>query len=486
MSKSGISIAAFFIVFLFFPYALLLIKLPSVVLPESSEFIWALGNSGLQAFGAAFGTLLLALLFAPGFSFLANHFPSRILEFLILIPTLLPSLFIILVVISTLSPFPIGLIGVVFIHIVLNTGLATVLIMQIISRKLIPLLELSAVEGASRWKFLKASWGWIYKDIFGIFIFLFILCFANFSVPFVAGGGKATTLEILIYEKIKISGDWGQALSLAIIQLVILAGFSFFNPHFKAKLTHRSYRIALLPSLVSAIALLIFILSPLLIFLVNSISAWEQVFLIPGLWSLALDTISNTLLFSFCVGFLVLFLLLLSAFVEADSFIHRLLLSVLSPSTALVGFSLIFFLEDQEPWNSLKWIIGFTYLIFTGLYRWGWRQALTDLEQQIAVAKSLGASHNMIFLRIKMPQLILPACRIAGIASLWAIGDFALGKIIFGEDVTLALLIETLMASYRTEAALALMSLLMVLGALSYFFFWGVGYVGRRASEQEV
>ena len=494
MSKITILIIGFFLSFLFFPYILLGLKLPTMAGPDFEELFWALKNSVLQAGVSGILTLLLAIFFSMGFCYLINLFSEKkyaskavsVLEFLVLLPTFIPALFIILIAMHTINPFPVGFVGVVFIHILLNAGLATVLVTQIIYRKLIPLLELAAVEGATKWKFLRTSFWGLWRDLLGIFIFLFIICFANFSVPFVAGGGKGTTLEILIYEKIRISGDWGQALSLALIQLLILAGFSFFNPQFKTKQLARSQRIQLLGSPLAAVGLIIFILSPLIIFLYSSIGAWEQVFAIPNLWEMAQNTIVMSSLFSVSVGFLILSFLLLTAYVDSKSVLHRILSSIVSPSTALVGFALLFFISDHEPWISLKWILGFTYLVFTTLYRWGWRQALSDLNQQVAVAESLGASRFLIYTKIKLPQLIMPACQIAGVASLWAIGDFALGKILLAEDITLSLLIQTLMSSYRMEAALALMDLLMLLGIFSYLIFLGVGYVGRRISEQEL
>lgn len=481
-------ILAIFIVFLFFPYLLLTVHLPGISAPDLSELWWAFKNSFLQAFAGAFFTLLLAVYFLRGYAFLANRCGSYVwlLNLAVLLPTLLPALFIILIVMATLSPFPIGIIGTTIIYCVLNVGLATLLLMNIVDRKLRPLLELSAIEGASFFQFLRASKGWIARDILGIFIFLFILNFANFSVPFTVGGGQMTTLEILIYEKIRISGQWGEALFLAFFQLIILAAFSFLQSQFRPKLTGRSESVFLLPAKVPAILFLIFVFSPFVIFLVKSFSAWDQVFLIPNLWQQAQDTILTSVMLSLGVGFVTLFLLFLTVYVESSSLLHRLLNSIIAPSTALVGFSMLFFLVDREPWNSLKWILGFSYLIFTTLYRWGWNQSLTDLKHQIAVAESLGASKSLIFLKIQLPQLLKPACQIAGIASLWAMGDFALGKIVLGEDVTLALLIETLMTSYRTEAALALMNLLFLMGFLTYFFFIGVAYVGRRASEKDL
>ena len=88
----------------------------------------------------------------------------------------------------------------------------------------------------------------------------------------------------------------------------------------------------------------------------------------------------------------------------------------------------------------------------------------------------------MTFYQVTFPQVIAPAARLSGIGALWALGDFSLGKILIAKDVTLALLIETLMSSYRIEAAMALMGILTLMGFLIYFTFWGMAYVAHRKS----
>jgi ABC-type Fe3+ transport system permease subunit len=144
--------------------------------------------------------------------------------------------------------------------------------------------------------------------------------------------------------------------------------------------------------------------------------------------------------------------------------------------------ALLFFLNNEEPWIYLKFVLGFALLIFTTLYRWGWNQELTGLEKQIETARALGSSKWMTFAEITFPQVIAPAARLSAMGALWALGDFSLGKILIAKDVTLALLIETLMSSYRIEAAMALMGLLTLLGFLIYFIFWGMAYVAHRKS----
>ena len=82
--------------------------------------------------------------------------------------------------------------------------------------------------------------------------------------------------------------------------------------------------------------------------------------------------------------------------------------------------------------------------------------------------------------------MFTPACRLAGIASFWAVGDFALGKLLLPQDVTLSLLIESLLSSYRLNAAMALMSLLLVLGICCYLFFWSLQFVYSKARNENV
>jgi ABC-type Fe3+ transport system permease subunit len=110
--KTSLLISCFFISFLFFPYFILGLELPRLVLPESGEFLWALKNSCLQAAASAFASLVLAFFFAMGFSYLVNFFSERryfnqavsFLEILILLPTFLPALFIILIAMAVVEP----------------------------------------------------------------------------------------------------------------------------------------------------------------------------------------------------------------------------------------------------------------------------------------------------------------------------------------------------------------------------------------------
>jgi ABC-type spermidine/putrescine transport system permease subunit II len=104
------------------------------------------------------------------------------------------------------------------------------------------------------------------------------------------------------------------------------------------------------------------------------------------------------------------------------------------------------------------------------------------LQPQQEIAKCLGASSFQIWKDITLPQIFPLAFQLGGILALWSLGDFALSKMIFNHDATLAMHIESLMSSYRIDAAMSLMALLLFLGIIIYTFFWSLSYVVSRRS----
>ena len=91
----------------------------------------------------------------------------------------------------------------------------------------------------------------------------------------------------------------------------------------------------------------------------------------------------------------------------------------------------------------------------------------------------MGASDFLIWRRILVPQIWGVACVLAGVASLWAFGEFALGKVLLSHNMSWALLSEALMSSYRIEAGLGVGFLILFCGGLLFAFFWRLGNVGR-------
>jgi thiamine transport system permease protein len=131
-----------------------------------------------------------------------------------------------------------------------------------------------------------------------------------------------------------------------------------------------------------------------------------------------------------------------------------------------------------------KIVFALTLIAVPSFYRLYWDSALASLRSQRAVALTLGASESLTFWKIVLPQVMKPVCFIAGLSSLWAWGDFALSRTIAERDVTLGMMIQSLMSSYRFEIATFLVWILLFGGAVTFFIFEGAGRVfGQKSSS---
>lgn len=486
----------FFFVFLLAPYVLLLghwtQSLSSLQSLDWPELKWAINNSFVQSFFSSLLAFILGLFLFFGLGQCRVLWPENkkllaLIEFLVLAPSFLPALFLILVVMSFIQPFPIGLIGVFLLHALMNAGLVAVMLDQLYQEKIEGLAQVATIFGARKLFFIKKIYSLIVKDLVAIFIFIFVLCFSSFSVPMIAGGGNATTLEILIYEKIRFSGEWGAAVLLSLLQLALIFLFTL-NP-----LKTQAPRLERLQSQLvffhGPFSFLILISYCFLFsgyFVYQSISGFEQLMNISGLMTEALSLIPSSLFLALSVGFVVLGLLLLSVWSAPNFKLQKWISGMAAPSTSLLGLALLLMPFPFAIDPMIKWTFGFAYLIFSTVYRWGWQQSLSRIQSQIQIAELMGADSFLIYKKIIFPQMLKPACRLAGIASFWAVGDFALGKLLLPQDVTLSLLIESLLSSYRLNAAMALMSLLLILGVCCYLFFWSLQYVYLKARNSDV
>jgi thiamine transport system permease protein len=70
--------------------------------------------------------------------------------------------------------------------------------------------------------------------------------FGSFSVPLVVGGARGTTVEVLIYEKIRLSGHWSEAIILALLQSVFIFTLAFIVQKSKVPRIQRWARLDLI------------------------------------------------------------------------------------------------------------------------------------------------------------------------------------------------------------------------------------------------
>jgi thiamine transport system permease protein len=470
-------------VFLISPFLIWIAKIPSWTWPATQSWLPSLRVALEQASISAFLSLIAGFVLyraLQGWSGRMQHFAEVQLLALNLVPPLFVAMSALTLGAAAFHAFPYGLPAVIFVHVWLNAGLVAVGLHGFAQSKLSAAAEAALVMGASPHHFWwKIAFPLLRGDLACLFLFVFSICFTSFSIPLLLGGMRAASLEVAIYDYIRMDGRWDKAVILTLIQSLMLLLFAWILPKSFWPKPARPGRVAILAlpfgrELVFAPTLLLLIgwgwgLSTALS---TTLSANVRAFVLPSLLaSLALGLI---------VGLLHLFLFLLTAYVSPHRGLSRFLNGYLAPSPVIVGFALLLVPVESETAAFGKLAIALTLISFPLLYRWIVHTALASLEGQIQIARSLGADWGAILFEIVWPQTGLAFLRAAGLAGVWAVGDFALSGILLGPHSTLPLLMNELIGGYRLESAQWLLPPLMLAGILVYIFFRGMArYVAR-------
>lgn len=473
-----------FVLFLLFPFLFLFTQFRVTEMPDWGELSWAFKNSFIQAFFSAFFSLFVGFWVSLGLLSL-NEGPKRkgrfVLEILCLLPNFLPPIFILLSTLNVIEPFPMGIAGIVVIHTLMNFGLVAVLLAGIIENKLGGMVELAYVEGATRRQFLwKGLFPTLKKDLWLLGLFIFVVCFGSFAVPLIVGGGKGTTVEVLIYEKIRLSSDWGDAVLLAFLQSTFIFALSFIASRGKGVHNTRQANLRLIqsPSGILVIAGLSFLY--LFGYIQGFISGLSMISTFYEVQSALFWNFLGSLLLGLSVGILCYMGLLGIAYCWPKLWFEKFLNGYVAPSTSLACFSLLIMGPNEGVYPFIKIPIALTLLSLNSLFRMGWDGELQALQSQMTVAYAMGASHKQIFKEILFPQLSTRAGLLAGIASIWACGDFAVSRILAHRDLSIAMMTETLMSGYRLNQAIVLSSLIIISGLLCFLVCVGGSRVLRR------
>jgi thiamine transport system permease protein len=469
------------IFFLISPFLILVSHMNERAMPDWNEVRWATQNSIIQAFFSTLIAAIIGILLFRGLFYLKKfNLKSgvfNLVEFLCLMPSFLPALFTILIFLSAVQPFPMGILGVSIVHGFMYAGVVAITFVHLTQYKARGLLEVSYLMGAGFRKTAIELFKMMKWDFLSVLILVFSVCFTSFSVPVALGGGKGTTLEILIYEKMKITGDWSQALVLAFIQMAIVALFSLLIMGNKGVQPSPIRKTPLLGSRSAFLCLLGYICFFLGGFVIFSLRGWDQVFETQGLWTEVKDVLPQTIFLGVGSGLFMMMALLSIGLGGTSAFLRRFLLAYVGPSVSLIGFAVIFLHPEARGAEVFYFILGNVILSVAALYKMGFEQVLSGLRGQIEVARLMGSGDVTTFSKIIFPQVLQTAFRLSGIAVFWAIGDFALCKVIFTNDFLLAQIVDDLMSSYRIEAATALMSLMIAVGGGLSLVFVGMGNV---------
>lgn len=481
------SAVAILIALLLLPLAVIVWKSSYLGFPLTKEVGIVLWLTAAQAAASAGIALVVGIAGGLGLLWAISRVGSRgarCLEAFAILPNAAPVVLLLLAVVK-FFPWARGWSGIVFVHALLNSGLVAVAFAQLARLKIAGPAELAYVEGATRSKFLlRGALPILRADLAHLFLFVFALCFASFAVPLAIGGSRATTVEVLIYQKIRISGDWSQALGLALMQMMFIFALSWIlrrsvTPGIQGAprstpLLHWRWGLglALLPGFILVAGLV-----------EGAAAGYESLRNTEGAIESLPRLFAGSCLVGFTCGALTVFFLGALAFARPDGWARRFLIGFAAPSSVLTGFALLIAWRDLGLQTYFKIVVGLTLIALPAFYRYQWDALLRGLDNQVAIAYSLGAGPWQIFARIVWPQVARQAFFIGGLAALWAWGDFALSSVIAERTLTLAMAARGMLETYRLAGATFLIWLLILGGLFTFAIFAGAGYVLGSKSE---
>ncbi len=140
-----------------------------------------------------------------------------------------------------------GLGGIVAAHCYLNTPFVARAVLNRLAAIPLEQRKLRAALGLSPWtRFRLIEWPALRGALPGVAVIVFLLCFTSFAVVLTLGGSPAyNTLEVAIYEAVRLDFDLALAGRLALLQLVICGGLvllaSGFRYRFDAAVTDMTW-----------------------------------------------------------------------------------------------------------------------------------------------------------------------------------------------------------------------------------------------------
>jgi thiamine transport system permease protein len=403
-----------------------------------------------------------------------------------------------------------GLLGILIAHVYLNASFA--------SRSLLHALEsipkekyklAKSLNFTTFQRFRYVEFPAIKPTLLNIASTIFLLCFSSFAIVLILGGSPSyNTLEVAIYEAVKLDFDINMALKLALIQLSISSILVMFASTIRTqnsnlKLHHQispwreKRSISYVQKSIIALFSLFFTL-PLIAVFVDGMGADFSKILCQELFIKSL--ITSLLLATFSATLTLLFALSLGAFLRNFTLSTRLKNHVFSKLIhALGSFSgylylaipslilgLGFFLLSQkyelptEVWSAIALItanilmsLPFALSILT--------PAMKNIaERYDKVSFSLGLTHTQRLFYVELPYLKSALGYIFSLSFCFSLGD--LGVIaLFGSDdfSTLPWYLYQLMGSYRNDDASGVALILLGITLFSFVVLPRV-FMGKR------
>lgn len=485
-SPAGLFLSTLLCALFFIPYLVFLKYFHFSWGFDPGEVFWALRNSLVPSVAAAAAVTALGIPLSGGVRMLPARWRSRALG-LLLAPQVFPVLYSLLIAFSLLKPFPMGVTGVGLVFALINLGFAGVLLFGAAERKLVRLAAISEVYGLGRTRFLwRIYLPLLRRDLVVVFFMVLVMCMASFSVPLIAGGGRGTNLEVLIYEKIFIQQDWNAAFTLSMLQtlLIFLVSLRLFGrrPEQEEAAPFAGSRRA--PVYLRSAGGLTLGAAYVILYLGGYFTGLRQSlghlpFLFMYIWDLGAAALftAQALAAYLLVNFLLL-VLWLADFLRRGRFnpaVH-----LVSLSTVVTGFSLYLLFPVSARYDLPKISLGMTLLLFPVLFRLFLQRPVEELGRQITVARVHGLPARVILVEVILRQIRRPLLGWLAFLILWFAGDYAILKALGVQTQTLGLMSAGFLSSYRLPLSYLMSAIILLFWAVMTAAVWvcvKVGYV---------
>jgi len=447
------------IIFFILPFAALIYYFHGQLTFDLSEIVSALINSVVQGFWVS----LIAVVFGFFCSFYIlslSSQPRKLLQKICIIPSVLPSLFTILIAFTIIQPFPMGNVGVIIVLAFIYSGYILSLFSQAIADDVRAFLPIGLVYGLNRAQFYRVILIKHGRYLVFLALIVFISTLTAFTVPMIVSGGHSRNLEILIYEKMFTEFKWSAALGIGLIQQLVI-GFSILqlSKHHSSQaqtigITTETLSLKKYSSVVYGLAVLAYLFSYLGSYIYLLIRAVQSPF-IHQVFNTELYTAISSSFFFFLTNtsvFFVIFICLLYLLWHLKSIVFLNFFTYMS--TMLVAACLFFWGESDYVFlNYLKLSYIFNVLFFVSLYKLSLENKLQDLTNQKMLSKIYNISFSHFLFKILFPQLQNQFYYLLTYLSIMSLSEFAIIKISGSSIRTLGSVMASYLSSYRIEGA---------------------------------
>ncbi len=511
-------VSVLLLVFSFFLFYILFISQDDGTVTQLDTRVWSLLKFTLyQAFLSTVLSLAVGVLLAWSLAH-QSHFKGR--SFLVALfssSLVLPTLIVVFGLIgifgrngylnqatlflfdTSFGSYLYGLGGILLAHVYLNASFASRALLHSFESipkekyKLAKSLNFSVFE-----RFLYVEYPALKSTLLSIGSTIFLLCFTSFAVVLLLGGSPSyNTLEVAIYEAVKLDFDIGMALKLALIQLSISAVLVIFSSSFRTGLSNLKTDAMLIPWKESKVLQIfqwaiiglftLFFVLPLVVIVLDGVGAdftrilSEELFIKSFITSIVLATVSSI--------FTVIIAILLSNtrrnFILETRLAEKPFAKMFNVIVAFSGnlylaipslvMGLGFFLLSQKYEASV--FVWATAALLTANVLMSLPFALSVLtpamqktaQRYDKLAFSLGLTKVQRWFYVEYPYIKSSLGYIFALSFCFSLGDLGIIAL-FGSDefTTLPWYLYQLMGSYRTTDAAGVALVLLVL-VLSIF-----------------